>query len=83
MAGQGQGSGLVDGSSVHACARVLASRDRGVAVLYAGYRRSRLAARCGGEEAMAVAGSTGGANGLLLQGRHESREQGLGVLELC
>jgi hypothetical protein len=36
-AGQGQSSGLVDGSGVHARVRVLASRDRGVAVLCVWY----------------------------------------------
>jgi hypothetical protein len=46
------------GAGVHACARVLASQGRGVAVPCAGHRHPGPAARCGGGEATAVAGET-------------------------
>jgi hypothetical protein len=80
--GQGQGSILAVGSGVHARTRVLASRDRSVAVPCAGYRRSGPVARRSGEEATAAAGNIGGAMGSCRRGRHKSREKGLGVLGL-
>jgi hypothetical protein len=59
----GSGTARARGKGAHARTRVLASQGRGVAVPCAGHRHPGTAARCGGERAMAVAGSTSGAAG--------------------